>query len=148
MSERFTADPASRAVSWTRDGAAWRVVRGVRDGAQVVVVTRDGAEVVTLERGALWDLIDGVGLLFDGAVRHPDDVADGPPAPRDGPAQIGARWTQEQDAALAAAWRGGATIAALADRFERTTGGIVSRLVHVGVCEDRDAARAEDRRRR
>jgi hypothetical protein len=144
MSERFVLLEHPRVVTWTRDGARWGAARRVQDGKAVVEVTRDGAVVATLQLGELWDLLDAVGLLFDGAVGTPPTAA---PA-KDRPPQAGARWTPADDDALAEAWAEGATIAELAADCDRTTGAIVARLVHLDLCADRDAARDEDRRRR
>ena len=144
MSERFVLLEHPRVVTWTRDGARWGAARRMHDGKHVVEVTRDGAVVATLQLGELWDLIDAVGVLFDGAVGAPPTAA---PA-KDGPAKVGARWSDADDAMLAEAWGDGASVAEIAAQCQRTRGAIEARLVHLRLCADRDAVRDEDGGRR
>ncbi|WP_432845218.1 helix-turn-helix domain containing protein [Amycolatopsis sp. CA-161197] len=53
------------------------------------------------------------------------------------PAQQGKPWSAELDAELESAWLAGDTVAELARRFERTAGGIRSRLPRVGCDPER-----------
>lgn len=48
------------------------------------------------------------------------------------PGKAGTPWTAEEDAELAAAFDGGAPVRELADKHQRSTGGIRSRLIHLG----------------
>jgi DNA helicase-2/ATP-dependent DNA helicase PcrA len=59
----------------------------------------------------------------------------------DRPTSAGKPWQPDEDDALADAWEDGDGLAALADRFGRSTSGIASRLVRIGVVESRDEAR-------
>ncbi|HEY2225613.1 hypothetical protein [Actinomycetospora sp.] len=75
------------------------------------------------------------------AVPYPRAVPWPPPSWRDRPARSGLPWSVEDDAALREAWIAAAPdtdraalMGELAARFERTTGGVLNRLHHVG-CE-------------
>jgi hypothetical protein len=59
-----------------------------------------------------------------------------PPKPaKDLPANAGKPWDEAQEQQLAAAFKAGATVAELAERHQRTTGSITSRLVLLGLIE-------------
>lgn len=59
------------------------------------------------------------------------------------PQMHGKVWTDSDDSALACAWTSDPTVTVetLAGRFGRGEGAIIARLVHVGLCSDRDQAR-------
>jgi hypothetical protein len=54
----------------------------------------------------------------------------------------GRPWFEAQDRELASLWRSGSALAELARRFGRTKGGIVGRLLHLGLVDMRDNANA------
>jgi hypothetical protein len=54
---------------------------------------------------------------------------------------MGRPWPPEDDLALAARWRAGDSVAALAERFGRTGGAVAARLVKLGLAEDRQSVR-------
>lgn len=112
-----------------------------------VAVTR-ASERVVLERPpgtpSLFhrELLTGVR-----AERGTTRVPEGPaktirrPADPEASAKRGQPWTDEEDAALRDAWRGGAGLGALAERFGRSESGVAARLVRVGAITTRDEAR-------
>lgn len=66
------------------------------------------------------------------------------------PRRHGADWSAVDDDALVRFWTNSdcdPTIAAVAEKFGRSTSSIASRLVKVGLFPDREAARSESRRR-
>ncbi len=64
-------------------------------------------------------------------------------------AMHGSAWAKEDDQALHLAWESDATptASALGERFGRSKGAIIARLVHIGLFADRDAARLADQAR-
>lgn len=64
-------------------------------------------------------------------------------------AMHGSAWSNTDDQALQRAWESAEmpSAATLADRFGRSKGAIIARLVHVGLYADRDAARQADQER-
>jgi len=64
-------------------------------------------------------------------------------------AMHGIAWSRHDDEALKRAWETEqtATAAALGQRFGRSTGAIIARLVHIGLFPDRETARQSDQAR-
>jgi hypothetical protein len=69
-------------------------------------------------------------FVASAALGDVDKVRPRPSAKR--PAQAGAPWTVAEDAELAAAFDGGATVRELAGKHQRSAGGIRSRWIHLG----------------
>ncbi len=60
-----------------------------------------------------------------------------PKAPR-----VGKPWTKDEDDELRFAITQRETLAAITERHQRSTGAIIARMSHLGIVEDRNAARA------
>ncbi|HMV69331.1 MAG TPA: hypothetical protein PKA64_20990, partial [Myxococcota bacterium] len=123
MGARFEVDvEGGRLVRWASGGVAWSL-RGHRvDGQPRVALTRAGEALGVVAVGELWDLVDAVGVLFDGAVTGSTERARDPDRRPAGPPSAGEPWTDELDQDLTARWEAGERIKELARRFGRTQG--------------------------
>lgn len=61
------------------------------------------------------------------------------------PARQGSTWDEDEDVVLADGWRAGLPVKALAQRLERTTGAVASRLVRLGLEPSKEAVRLASR---
>ena len=61
------------------------------------------------------------------------------------PGRQGSTWDEDEDVALADGWRAGLPVKALAQRLERTTGAVASRLVRLGLEPSKEAVRLASR---
>ncbi|GAA0594311.1 hypothetical protein [Caenispirillum bisanense] len=94
-----------------------------------------GAQALDLTLDEAANLEEGLSALLDATparARRRDDL----------PPNAGAAWDEEQDTQLAQRWYAGDTIGEIARDFGRTDGSISSRLVRIGLVENREEARS------
>ncbi|MGQ3045697.1 MAG: hypothetical protein ACT6Q8_01980 [Niveispirillum sp.] len=111
-------------VEWDVKGKAFALL--IPDDGAVAELRAPGGPAITLTRNE-WTALAEIIQTLDGAGK--------PQAKQrrvDLPANAGASWNKVLDAELSGLWQDGMDIAALARRFERTEGGIRSRLKRLG----------------
>ncbi|WP_336962508.1 hypothetical protein [Sphingobium aquiterrae] len=112
-----------------------------------VLLTPEG-QAVALANAAWTALAEAIQMVVPRPGQGGPVKATKPRKPQPSAANQGSRWTLEEDRALLHLWQEDqATIEDLMQRLGRNEGGITSRLVRLDASPDREAVRAESKRR-
>lgn len=101
--------------SWTHDDRTFELAQT----GPTLVLTLEGVPVLAVDKTAMELLGRHIGALCSNR-----------------PLNAGRRWSEDDDAALAAEFAQTPDVPALARAFERSTASIRGRLVHLGIHED------------
>jgi hypothetical protein len=133
-------DPA---VAWSINGARYEMQV---HGDTAAFFHPDGQFVEMTKRE--WIILArAVGLLM-GEHEPPNSSPSSDRSNKAKAARGGLRWTEDDDANLLHYWEAGETVDDLIARFDRSEGGVTSRLVRLRVAANREDILTESRRRR
>lgn len=130
-------------VAWSVDGARFEMQVY---GDTAAFFHPDG-QVIKMTSKEWTLLARAVGLLI-GQHEAPTPSSATTPSSKLKAGKGGLRWTEDDDANLLQRWEAGDTVDDLIAQFQRSAGGITSRLVRLRVAQNRDDILAESRRRR